>query len=122
MPVEYIWNPSTAEALQAAHDAMTPAAVEAADTTTKERLYLIGKDDINGPTIDQLREETTVNFNGAGEDHFKDVGFVNAAKEWHEAKLLAEVAPRHTQEQPLEQRYERTEADLLARIEAMGRE
>ena len=122
VPVEYLNNPALSAALQSAHEARTPAAIEAADTTVKERLYLIGKDGINGPTIEKLREETTANFNGAGEDHFNDASFVDAAKEWHEAKLLAEGGFKGTPEQPLEQRYERTEAELFARIEAMGRD
>jgi hypothetical protein len=41
---------------------------------------------------------------------------VDAAKEWHDAKLLAEGGFNGTQGKPLEQRYERTEADLFARI------
>jgi hypothetical protein len=122
VPVEYLSNPAMAAALQSAHDAKTPEAMEAANVTVKERLYLIGKDGVNGPTIEQLREETTANFNGASEDHFKDATFVDAAKEWHEAKLLAESGFKGSQEQPLEQRYERTEAELFARIEGMGRE
>ncbi|MGO4806819.1 hypothetical protein AB4089_17020 [Arthrobacter sp. 2MCAF15] len=108
--------------LQSAHDATTPAAIEAAETVVKERLYLIGKDGIKGPSIDRLREETTANFTGAGEDHFQDASFVDAAKDWHEAKLLAEGGFTGSREQPLEQRNERTEAELFARIEAMGRE
>lgn len=96
-------------------------AIEAADATVKERLYLIGKDGVNGPTIDQLRNETTANFTVAGEDHFKDAAFVDAANEWHEAKLLAEGGFKGSQGQPLGQRYERTEAELFARIEGMGR-
>lgn len=88
----------------------------------KERLYLMGKDGVNGPTIDQLRDETTASFNGAGEEHFKDAVFVAAAKDWHEAKLLAEGGFKGSQEQPRQQRYERTEAELFARIEGMGRE
>ena len=122
VPVEYLTNPALAQALQSAHTARTPAAIEAADTSVKERLYLIGKDGINGPTIDQLREETTANFNGVREDHFHNAKFVDAAKEWHEVKLLAEGGFTGSQGQPLEQRYERTEAELFARIEAMGRE
>jgi hypothetical protein len=122
VPVEYLKNEAMVEALQTAHDGKAPAAIEAADTTVKEGLYLIGKAGINGPTIDQLREVTTANFKGAGDDHFKDASFVNAAKEWHEAKLLAEGGFTGTQDQPLEQRYERTEADLFPRIEAMGRD
>lgn len=120
VPVEYLDNAAMVQALQAAHDAKTPAAIEAAGTTVKERLYLIGKDGINGPTINQLREETTANFNGAGDEHFKDASFVNAVREWHEAKLLAEGGFTGTQDQPLEQRYQRTEAELFARMEAMG--
>ncbi|WP_353713535.1 hypothetical protein [Arthrobacter sp. K5] len=122
VPAEYLTNQALVAALQASQDATTPEALEAADTIVKERLYLIGKDGINGPTIDQLREETTANFNGAGDNHFTDASFVNAAKDWHEAKLLAEGGFTGTPDQPLEQRYERTEAELFARIEAMGRE
>lgn len=122
VPAEYLNNPALAEALQAAHDAKTPAAIEAADTTVKERLYLIGKDGISGPTIDQLREEATANFNGARADHFKDAAFVDAAKDWHEAKLLAEGGFNGAPDQPQEKRYVRTEAELFARIEGLGRE
>ena len=122
VPVGYLNNHALAEALQSAHTATTPAAIEAADASVKERLYLIGKDGINGPTIEQLREETTANFNGAGVDHFNNTRFVDAAKDWHEVKLLGEGGFKGSQEQPLKQRYERTEAELFARIEAMGRE
>ena len=122
VPVEYLNNPALAEALQSAHDAKTPAAIDAADTTVKERLYLIGEDGINGPTIDQLREETAAKFNGAREDHFKDTAFVDTARDWHEAKLLAEGGFNGSPEQPLEERYERTGAELYARIEGLGRE
>ncbi|MET4096956.1 hypothetical protein [Arthrobacter sp. UYCu712] len=122
VPIEYLSNRALAEALQSVHDATTPAAIDTADETVKERLYLIGKDGINGPTIDQLREETTANFNGAGEDHFNDARFVDAAKEWYEAKHLAEGGFKGSSEQPLELRYERTEAELFARIAELGRE
>jgi hypothetical protein len=122
VPAGYLNNPAMVQTLQAAHDARTPAAIEAADASVKERLYLIGKDGINGPTIDQLREETAAIFNGAGADHFKDAGFVDAARDWHETKLLAEGGFKGSQDQSLEQRYARTEAELFARIEGMGRE
>jgi hypothetical protein len=59
---------------------------------------------------------------GAGEDHFEDAGFVDAAKDWQEVRLLAEGGFKGTQDQSLEQRYERTEAELFARIAGMGRE
>jgi hypothetical protein len=88
----------------------------------KERLHLIRQDGVNGPTIEQLREETTANFNGTREEHFKDPAFVEAAKEWHEAKLLAEDGFTGSQTLSLEHRYERAEAELFAHIEGMGRE
>jgi hypothetical protein len=71
-PVEYLANPELAQALRVVHNARTSAAVEAADATVKERMFLIGKDGINGPDIDQLRQETTANITGAGDTHFED--------------------------------------------------
>jgi hypothetical protein len=94
VPVEYLANPELAQALQTAHTAMTPKALEAADATVQERLFLIGKDGINGPDIDQLRKETTANVDGADDSHFEDPAFVKAAKDMHEAKLLAEAASK----------------------------
>jgi hypothetical protein len=40
VPVEYLSNPAMVAALQNAHDAKTPEAIEAANATVKERLYL----------------------------------------------------------------------------------
>ncbi|WP_426989678.1 hypothetical protein [Pseudarthrobacter sp. Y6] len=88
----------------------------------QERLFLIGKDGINGPDIDQLREETTATVNGAGDSHFEDPEFVKAAKEMHEAKLLAEGGFKDSERGSLEQRYERAEKALFARMEGLGRE
>ncbi|MDP9888643.1 hypothetical protein [Pseudarthrobacter enclensis] len=122
VPVEYLSNEALAAALQQSQDARTPEAVEAADADVKERLYLIGKDGINGPTIDQLRDETTAAVNGAGDDHFKDPAFVKAAQEMHEAKLLAEAGFTGAGQESVEQRYERAERELFARIEGLGRE
>jgi hypothetical protein len=85
-------------------------------------MFLIGKDGVNGPDIDQLRKETTANVNGAGDSHFKDPEFVKAAKEMHEAKLLAEGGFKGSQWASLEQRYERAEKELFARMESVGRE
>jgi hypothetical protein len=88
----------------------------------KERLFLIGKDGINGPDIDQLRKETTANVNGAGDSHFEDPAFVKAAKEMHEAKLLAEGGFTGSERTPVEHRYQRAEKELFARMESVGRE
>ncbi|MET3952659.1 hypothetical protein [Arthrobacter sp. UYEF36] len=122
VPVEYLANPELAQALQTAHSAKTPAAVAAADATVQERLFLIGKDGINGPDIDQLRKETTANVNGAGDSHFEDPAFVKAAKDMHEAKLLAEGGFTGSERTPVEQRYEQAEKELFARMEGIGRE
>lgn len=122
VPAEYLSNQTLAAVLQQSQDARTPEAIEAADTTVKERLYLIGKDGINGPTIAQLRDETTATIKGASEDHFKDPEFVKAAQELHEARLLAEAGFTGIGQDSLEQRYERAEMELFARIEGLGRE
>ncbi|WP_427136727.1 hypothetical protein [Pseudarthrobacter sp. S9] len=122
VPVEYLANPELAEALQTAHAAKTPAAVAAADATVQERMFLIGKDGINGPDIDQLRKETTANINGAGDSHFEDPAFVQAAKDMHETKLLAEGGFTGSERTPVEQRYERAAKELFARMESVGHE
>jgi hypothetical protein len=122
VPVEYLANPELAQALQRAHNAKTPKATAAADAEIKERMFLIGKDGVNGPDIDQLRKETTTNMHGAGDSHFKDPEFVKAAKDMHEAKLLAEGGFKGSQWSSMEQRYERAEKELFARLEGVGRE
>lgn len=122
VPAEYLANPELAQALQTVHTAKTPAAVAAADAVVQERLFLIGKDGINGPDIDQLRKETTANVNGAGDSHFEDPAFVQAAKDMHEAKLLAEGGFTGSERTPVEQRYARAEKELFARMESVGRE
>jgi hypothetical protein len=122
VPVDYLANPELAQALQRAHNAKTPKAAAAADADIKERLFLIGKDGINGPDLDQLRKETAANVSGAGESHFKDPEFVKAAKELHEARLLAEGGFTGSERTPVEQRYERAERELFSRLENVGRE
>ncbi|TQS88593.1 hypothetical protein EU811_20825 [Arthrobacter sp. TS-15] len=122
VPAEYLASPELTKALQQAHNAKTPKAREVADAAVKERLFLIGKDGINGPDIDQLRKETTANVNGAGEEHFKDPAFVDAAKNLHEAKLLAEGGFKGDKWSTQEQRYEQAEKELFARMEGVGRE
>ena len=122
IPVEYLSNPELVTALQTAHAAKTPDAVEAADATVKERLFLIGKDGVNGPDIDQLRKETAENINGTANEHFEDAGFVQAAKEMHETKLLAEAGFTGHERTPMEHRYEQAEKELFTRMESIGRE
>jgi hypothetical protein len=122
VPVEYLANLELAQALQRAHNAKTPKAAEAADVDIRERLFLIGKDGVNGPDLDQLRKETAANVNGTNESHFRDPEFVKAAKEMHEARLLAEGGFKGSQFSSVEQRYERAEKELFARLEGVGRE
>ena len=122
VPAEYLANPELTKALQQAHNAKTPKALEIADAAVKERMFLIGKDGINGPDIDQLRKETTANVNGAGEEHFKDPAFVDAAKKLHEARLLAEGGFKGDKFSTQEQRYDRAEKELFDRMEGVGRE
>jgi hypothetical protein len=122
VPLEYLANPELAQALQTAHTAKTPAEVAAADATVQERMFLIGKDGINGPDLDQLRKETAANINGAGDSHFEDPAFVKAAKDMHEARLLAEGGFTGSERTPVEARYERAEKELFARMEGVGRE
>ena len=122
VPVEYLANPELAQVLQHAHNAKTPKALEIADAAVKERMFLVGKDGINGPDIGQLRKETTANVNGADEEHFKDPAFVDAAKNLHEAKLLAEGGFKGDKWSTQEQRYERAEKELFARMEGVRRE
>lgn len=122
VPAEYLANPELAQALQIAHNAKTPKALEAADATVQERMFLIGKDGINGPDLDQLRKETTANINGAGNSHFQDPAFVQAAKDMHDARLLAEGGFEGSGPTSVEQRYERAEKELFTRMEGIGRE
>ncbi|MBO0910105.1 hypothetical protein [Arthrobacter sunyaminii] len=121
VPAEYLANPELTEALQSAHNATTPESVKAADATVQERMFLIGKDGVNGPDIDQLREEIKANVNGAGDEHFQDAAFVKAAQDLHEARLLAEGGFSGPQSS-VEQRYERAEKELFSRMEGLGRE
>lgn len=122
VPAEYLANRELAQALLTAHSAKTPTAVAAADADIRERLFLITKDGVNGPDIDQLRKETTTNINGASDSHFQDPEFVKAAKDMHEAKLLAEGGFKGSQWSSMEQRYERAEKELFTRLEGVGRE
>jgi hypothetical protein len=122
VPTEYLANSELAQALQTAHTAKTSKALEAADATVQERLFLIGKDGINGPDLDQLPKETTANVHGSDDSHFEDLAFVKAAKDMREAKLLAEGGFKGSERASLEQRYERAEKELFARMEGLGRE
>lgn len=122
IPVDRLANPALAHALQNAHHAKTPAAREAADIEVKERMFLIDQDGINGPDLNKLREETAATINGAGAEQFKDPDFVKAAQELREARILAEGGFTGNAQSSMEQRYERAEKELFARMEGFGRD
>jgi hypothetical protein len=108
--------------MQRAHNAKTPKQLRRPDTEIKERMFFISKDGVNGPDVEQLRNETTANINGVGDSHFQDPAFVKAAKDMHEAKLLTEGGFTGSKWASLEQRYERAEKELFTRLEGVGRE
>lgn len=122
VPSEYLANPDMATALERAQSAKTPNALAAADASIQERKYLIEADGINGPDIDQLRKETEQNYGATEASRFNDADFVHAAKEMHEATVLAKGGFKGNEFSSMEQRYERAEKELFARMEGVGRE
>jgi len=120
IPVQWLKDPVLVEALQGAHDAR--AALKEVEAKVEERLSLLNVEGSNGPTIESLRLETTANFSGVRGEHFKDPRFVEAAKEWYEMKTLAYLGISGPQEAPVQQRYERAEAELFAHIQGLGHE
>lgn len=122
VPADHLANPELAHALQNAHHAKTPAARETADIEVRERMFLIDQDGINGPDLGKLREETAATINGAEDEHFKDPDFVKAAQELREARMLAEGGFPGNAQSSMEQRYERAEKELFARMEGCGRD
>lgn len=123
VPEDYLHNPELLHALEKAHHANTPETLAAADTEMKERMFLIGRDGINGPTIDQLRTETEQHFTGSRSGLFTDTEFVETARHWHEAKLLAEGGFNdYADPGTLQTRYQDAERALFNRIQNMGRD
>lgn len=77
---------------------------------------------MQGPSIEDLRQEVGQNYSGVEDSHFADAGFVAAARDWHEAKTLAEggfVAKGNT---GLQGRYENAEQEFFARLAPMGKD
>lgn len=67
-----------------------------------------------------MREDTIANVTNAGDGNFNDAALVAAAKDWHEAKLLAEGGFKTSPDQLLEQRH--VSSKLSARLQGLGRE
>lgn len=122
VPEDYLASPELVEALNNSREATGPEATAEADRAVAERMHLIEKDGVNGPSIDQLREEIGQNYSRADDSIFKDPEFVNAAKDWHESKALAEGGFVERGNTGLEARYENSEKKLFYRIGVMGRD
>lgn len=122
VPEDYLASPELVEALNNSREATGPDATAEADRAVAERMHLIEKDGVNGPSIDQLREEIGQNYSGADDSLFKDPEFVNAAKDWHESKALAEGGFVEKGNTGLEARYGNSEEGLFDRIGVMGRD
>lgn len=119
VPQEYMTDPKLLDALQAARSATEAEVQISADRLVAERVHLLNEDGLQGPTIEQLREEISSNYSGTDESLFQDAGFVEAAREWHEARVLAEGG-FESKDNALEARYEASEKELFARIETLG--
>ncbi|MEC5200994.1 hypothetical protein RCH21_003250 [Arthrobacter sp. PL16] len=83
MPEQYLADLALLEALKAPEAPPTTPHANAG-CTIAERAYLINDDELQGPTIDQLREGIGSNYSGADDSLFQDTALVAAAKDWHE--------------------------------------
>lgn len=122
VPAEYLANDELVAALQAARAAEGTEAAPEAERGVAERMHLIAKDGIDGPTIEALRGEIGQNYPGVEESHFADAAFVAAARDWHEAKTLAEGGFVDKGNTALQARYEKAEKEFFARLAPMGRD
>lgn len=121
VPQEYLTDPQLLDALKRSHDLEEGAARTDAERIVAERVHLMNEDGVNGPTVDQLREEIGANYSGTDSSLFEDPEFVSAAKDWHDARVLAEGG--FTGRDPgLEARYEAKEKELFDRIAGLGRD
>lgn len=121
VPEQYLADPALLASLKSARDASDDAARTNAESVVAERLHIINEDGLQGPTIEQLREEVGSNYSRADDSLFQDAAFVAAAKDWHEARVLAEGGFANRDDR-LEARYEASEKELFSRIDALGRD
>lgn len=122
VPPEYLANAEMVVALQASKEAAGTEAAQGADLAVAERMHLIEQDGITGPSIDDLRQEIGQNYSGTEDSMFADAAFVATARDWYEAKTLAEGGFVDRGNTGLEARYENAERELFARIAPMGQE
>lgn len=121
VPEQYLADPALLEALKSSRDALDTDARVSAERVVAERVHLINEDGLHGPTIEQLREEIGASYSGTDDSLFQDAAFVAAAKDWHEARVLAEGG-FVSRDSGLEARYEASEKELFSRIDALGRD
>lgn len=122
VPRAYLANDELTAALQTSREAAGTDAAPEADRAVAERMHLIGKDGIGGPSIDALREEIGQNYSGVEDSHFADPKFVSAARDWHEAKSLAEGGFEAQGNIGLQARYENAEKEFFAKLAPMGKD
>lgn len=122
VPSEYLANAEMVNALRASKDATGTEAAPDADRAVAERMHLIDQDGINGPSLDDLRQEIGQNYSGTDDAMFADAAFVATVRDWHEAKTLAEGGFVDKGNTGLEARYENAEKELFTRIAPMGQE
>ncbi|RAX47302.1 hypothetical protein DQ353_19175 [Arthrobacter sp. AQ5-05] len=122
VPPGYLANAEMVTALEASKEAVGTEAAPDADRAVAERMHLIEQDGINGPSLDDLRQEIGQNYSGADDAMFADAAFVATARDWHEAKTLAAGGFVDKGNTGLEARYENAEKELFARITPLGQE
>ncbi|MBM6622519.1 hypothetical protein JTF08_12950 [Micrococcaceae bacterium RIT802] len=122
VPQDYLANEDLVTALREAKDAADTDAAPDAERAVVERMHLIEKDGVRGPSIEDLRREIGQNYPGVEDSHFADAKFVAAARDWHEAKTLAEGGFEARGNTGLQDRYENAEKEFFARLAPMGKD
>ncbi len=122
VPPEYLANDELVTALREAKEAAGTDAAPDAERAVAERMHLIQKDGVQGPSIEDLRQEIGQDYSGIEESHFADAAFVAAARDWHEAKNLAEGGFEAKGNTGLQGRYENAEKEFFSRLALMGRD
>lgn len=120
VPQEYLANDDLVTALREVKEAAGTDAAPDAERAVEERMHLIEKDGVEGPSIEDLRKEIGQNYSGVEVSHFADAAFVAAARDWHEAKTLAEGGFEAKGNTGLQDRYESVEKEFFARLAPMG--